>query len=976
MKRREFLKFATVAAGAVAAKDALAFDYLAPVGDPLGHYPYRGWEDLYRALWSFDWFGRTSHSVNCTGSCTWRGFVKNGILFKEEQFADYPEIESNLPPEQRKLPVYNPRGCQKGANHKEYVYGPQRVKYPLVRVGARGQGFFRKATWDEALGLVASKVVSAIDTPWSGGSHSPDAVTFFAAIPAKHHITLSGGFRLANLIGGVVCSFYDWYCDLPPGEPMTWGVQTDSCESADWFNSKYILIMGANLMETRIPDSHYFVEARYRGAKIVMVAPEYSPTSIHADLFVPIKPGTDGALCLGMANVIVGEGRFDRAYVKQFTDLPMLVRTDNGKILREADFVGPTPGLAPDADPRMRKVYLWNTAGEVPGPVIAPGSLGIPHNDPRWTLDLARFGIDPALEGSFTVTLQGGKEVTVTTVFELMKEKLAAYSPAAVSGITGIDASLVADMAREFAAAKPARIIEGAGTNHYFHNDLINRAQILLVALTGNVGTPGGGFDHYVGQEKLWAEHGFFELSFPLGRPKQRFQNTTLWTYAHADVKSDIDSILPRPLMSYIRESVANGWMPLWPKGTLDNGRDPKVLFVWGANYLNQAKGYQDVEGKLWPKLDLIVDLNFRMDSTAMYADVVLPAGSHFEKFDLSTTDLHTYVHPFTPIINLLHQSKSDWQIWRELAGALQQTGFKFTDPVPDGSTVTRDFSTLQSQFDTHHSRILGTTWDVSDDRNTCQFLLSASPETDRFNIAGPHRFANVGEMSSVPGDSIIKHPQRFPRTSEEWTSDIKEGVAYYGFQRMTEHKRPLLTLAGRQQFYLDHDWILYDFKEQLPVHKGPVDIDQYPLRWITPHGRWSIHSTWRDAKFQLRLQRGRPIVYLSPNEARARGLLDNDYVTIFNNHGRVDAHLCITPRLPDGLAMMYHGWERYTLNDGWQSPTNIRIKPTQLVGKYAQLNFRLNYWGPTGNQKDTRVDIRFKRRESSVSSAAASSAV
>jgi complex iron-sulfur molybdoenzyme family reductase subunit alpha len=188
----------------------------------------------------------------------------------------------------------------------------------------------------------------------------------------------------------------------------------------------------------------------------------------------------------------------------------------------------------------------------------------------------------------------------------------------------------------------------------------------------------------------------------------------------------------------------------------------------------------------------------------------------------------------------------------------------------------------------------------------------------------------------------------------------------------MTEHLRRLNTQTGRQQFYHDHKWIL-ELDHQLPtafptpsvntVVLNVDDPDRYPLRWNTPHGRWSIHSTWRDAKFQLRLQRGRPIVYLNPVEAAARGLQDNDLVEVFNPHGRVRMHLCISPRVPDRMAIMYHGWERYTLNDGFQSPTTIRIHPVQLIGRYGHISFRLNYWGPTGNQRDTRVEIRFVSR-------------
>ena len=898
--RREFLKTAAAAAGTLVATDALALDLLAPVADPLGAYPYRGWETLYRDLYTYDYTARSTHSMNCTGSCTWKVYVKNNIAFKEEQYADYPAINSVLP-------TYNPRGCQKGANFIEYVYGPQRVKYPLIRTGLRGEGKWRKATWAEALSLIASKITSNIS------ANGPDSVFFYSAIPAKHFVTFAGGARLANLTGAVMCSFYDWYCDLPPGEPITWGEQTDACEAADWVNSKYLILWGANLLETRIPDAHFMTEARMRGAKVVAIFPEYNPVSIHADLFVPVKPGTDGALGLAMANVIVNENLYDAAYVKQFTDFPFLVRTDNNKFLRESDVVS---GGSSD------KFYVWNAATNKA--VLVPGTWG----DTNKTLDLG--AISPALEGTYNVTTLAGVK-QVTTVFALLKAKLGSYSPSAMASVTGVNAGLIATIAREFAATKPGRIIEGAGTNHYYHNDLINRAQILLVALTGNVGKPGGGFDHYVGQEKIWPEHGFISLAYPLTTAKQRFQNTTLWTYVHAGVTSDVDSILPRTLTQYISESVNNGWMPLYPEGTLTNGKTPKVMIIWGANYINQTKGFEKVVDTLLPKLDLIVDVNYRMDTSAFYADVVLPAASFYEKWDLNSTDLHSYIHPFTPAIPPLYESKTDWQIWQALAEALQNTGFSYTDSKYG---ITRDFKTMVANFTNNGA--------IAADKDACQYLLDHAEET-----------------AGVTMDQLVAQPHRFTQTSAVWTSDIKPGVAYYGFQRMTEHLRPLNTLAGRQQFYVDHDWFL-EMGEQLPMYKPPVDVDAYPLRWITPHGRWSIHSSWRDAKFQLRLQRGRPIVYLSPGEAAKRGLVDNDKVEVFNKNGSFVTHLNISPRMPDGMAQMYHGWERTLFQKGgWQTPTTIRIKPTQLAGGYGQLKFKLNYWGPTGNQKDTRVEIR-----------------
>ncbi len=689
-----------------------------------------------------------------------------------------------------------------------------------------------------------------------------------------------------------------------------------------------------------------------------MVFPDYNATSIHADTYVPITPGTDGALCLGMAKYAIDNALHDIPYIKQFTDMPFLVRQDTGKFLRKDGRQNA------DGSPRnpaaFNTYYVWNNATRKP--VEVPGTLGSPNQ----TLDLG--AIDPALEGTFTVNPGTGKGglgwgvvgvnwgTKVTTVYSRLLKKLAPFTIQAVAKITKLDPGLIVKIANDFATIKPARIIEGAGTNHYFHNDLTNRAQILLLALTGNVGKPGTGFDHYVGQEKIWPEEAWFQLSFPYGRPAQRFQNTTLWTYVHGEAQSDVDNLYPRPIRAYIKESVRKGWMPLWPEDTLDTGRTPKVLFIWGANYVNQAKGWNDLVNTLLPKVDLIVDLNLRMDTSATYADVILPASSMFEKWDLNTTDLHTYAIPFTPVVDPLYESKPDWQIWRSLAAALAATGFQFADKVPNGTTINRNFSNLLVNFDTLN---VGAAI-VAEDRDACQFILDNAIETQGMTLDGPYRFVDDEDLNAnAPEGSIIKHPIRYTATSEAWTTSLQEGVAYHTHGRMFDELLPLKTMTGRQQFYIDHDWYLYEFKEELPTYKGLVNSDPYPLRWSTPHGRWSIHSTWRDAKFQQRLQRGRTVVYLSPDEAAARGLVDNDLVEVFNDHGAVQVHLDVSPRIPKGMALMYHGWERYQNNTGWQAPTVVRINPTQLVGKYGQLTFRLNYWGPTGNQKDTRVDIR-----------------
>lgn len=887
--------------------------------NPLETYPYRKWEDLYRRQYGWDRVVRSTHSANCTGSCSWKVFVKDGIMLREEQAADYPRINQDIPD-------YNPRGCQKGACFTEYVYSAQRLRYPLIRAGERGEGKWRRASWDEALTLIAGKLVDNIY------KHGPDTNTFFSVIPAMSPVSFAGGSRLAHFIGGVFCSFYDWYCDLPPGEPITWGVQTESCECGDWFNSKYIVLWGSNINATRIPDAHFAWEARYNGAKITCISPDYNTSSIHADQYIRINPGTDAILALAVCRYIIEHNHHDVPYVMEQTDLPFLVREDTGRFLCGRDM-----GL--EGEKADQIFYVWDEAAKTAK--AAPGSMGSPDQ----TIRLG--AISPALRGSWTVTLKDGTACKVATVMEKLVASLGdeQYTLENASARCGIPVNDIAHFAQEFATRRPAMIIHGAGVNHWYHNDLLNRAMILIVALTGNVGRNGGGFNHYVGQERVWPERGFKMLAFPKGAGKQRFQNMTMWTYCHS-AQQDPHPINGRPIEHYILESVRKGWMPLWPKNDWaalapeqmhDLSRKPRALIVWRANYLNQAKGQEAILASLWKQLDLIVDINYRMDTTALYSDVVLPSASYYEKTDLNSTDCHSFIHPFGKALDPLFESKTDWDIFdaltRKIAEVVSSRGLP---PFEDKDLEwTRDFTKLHADWSDKGALVK--------DEDACNFILGNSAETKGMTYHG-----------------LQKQPKRFVGIDEEvWNSDIEEGRAYTPFTFQTEKKRPWRTLTGRQQFYIDHPWFL-EFGEQLPIHKDAVVDSEFPFYWNTPHGRWSIHSTWRDSRLMLRLQRGEPMMYIHPKDAESRGIADNDWVRVFNNCGHAIVKAKILPGEKTGRLTMYHGWERFLgfQQGGWQSLTYIKINPTQLVGKYGHLNFKLNYWGPTGNNRDVRVNV------------------
>jgi nitrate reductase alpha subunit len=201
----------------------------------------------------------------------------------------------------------------------------------------RGLGGFVRARWDEVTEIIAAA------NAYTAKTYGPDRVIGFSPIPAMSMVSYAAGARYLSLLGGVCMSFYDWYCDLPPSSPQTWGEQTDVPESADWYNSGFIILWGSNVPQTRTPDAHFYTEARYKGTKSVVICPDYSEASKFADLWMSVKQGTDAALAMAMGHVILREFYLDRQadyfhdYARRYTDMPMLVRLakSDGRLVPE-----------------------------------------------------------------------------------------------------------------------------------------------------------------------------------------------------------------------------------------------------------------------------------------------------------------------------------------------------------------------------------------------------------------------------------------------------------------------------------------------------------------------------------------------------------------------------------------------------------------------------------------------------------------
>ncbi|TMR87869.1 molybdopterin-dependent oxidoreductase, partial [Nonomuraea basaltis] len=381
------------------------------------------WDRFYRDRWAHDKVVRSTHGVNCTGSCSWQVFVKDGLITWEHQATDYPSVGPESP-------EYEPRGCPRGASFSWYTYSPSRVRYPYVRgvllemwreararLGdavlawaeltgdperaraykrARGKGGFVRSSWDEVLELMAAAHVHTVK------EYGPDRVVGFSPIPAMSMASFAAGTRFLSMIGGTLLSFYDWYADLPIASPQVWGDQTDVPEAADWWNSRYLIMWGSNIPVTRTPDAHFMTEARYQGTKVVAVSPDYADNVKFADDWLAPHPGTDGALAMAMGHVTLTEFFRDRQvpyftdYVRKYTDLPFLVTLEpRGDAYVPRRFLTAADLGEQSENAEFKTVFLDETTGEAEVPNGSLGHRWGQEGEGRWNLDL--HGASPAL---------------------------------------------------------------------------------------------------------------------------------------------------------------------------------------------------------------------------------------------------------------------------------------------------------------------------------------------------------------------------------------------------------------------------------------------------------------------------------------------------------------------------------------------------------------------------------------------------
>ena len=815
---------------------------------------------------------------------------------------------------------------------------------------------------------------------------------------------------------------------------------------------------------------------------------------------------------------------------------------------------------------RETKLVLSLIGGDV-SPVAFP-NFAADGSNVHWTAG----GHDAVLIKNVpTKTVKGadGQSLVVATVYDLM---MANYgldrglgggnvassfdddvpgTPAWQEKITGVPRAKVIKIAHEFADTADktkgkAMVIIGAAMNHWYHMDMNYRGVINMLMMCGCVGQSGGGWAHYVGQEKLRPQTGWLPLAFGLdwSRPPRQMNGTSFfynhssqWRHEKVSIHEVLSPLADKSefsehMLDYNIQAERMGWLPSAPqlnrnplqitKDAEAAGMDPKEyviqqlksgelrfaaeapdapenfprnLFVWRSNLLgssgkgheymlkyflgtrngvmNEDLGKTDgfrpreadwVDEGATGKLDLVTTLDFRMSSTCIYSDIVLPTASWYEKDDLNTSDMHPFIHPLSTAVDPVWEARSDWEIYKGIAKKfsevaegvlgvekdfvtvpmLHDTPGELAQPfdvkdwkkgecdlipgitAPSMMVVERDFPNTFKKF-TSLGPLMeklgnggkGIGWNTDDEiellgklnhRNidegvskgrpliesaidACETVLTLAPETNG-NVAvkawealGKKTGRDHTHLAKPKHDEKIRFRdiQAQPRkiiSSPTWSGLEDEHVSYNAGYTNVHELIPWRTITGRQQFYQDHKW-MQAFGEQFVSYRPPVNtrtVDllkdkkangnkEILLNWITPHQKWGIHSTYTDNLIMLTLSRGGPIIWLSEIDAKEAGIEDNDWVEVFNANGAITSRAVVSQRVMQGMVMMYHAQERIVNVPGSEttgtrgghhnSVTRALLKPTHMIGGYAQQAWGFNYYGTVGCNRDEYVVVR-----------------
>lgn len=768
--------------------------------------------------------------------------MKNGVVTRlgpSYRYGEAQDVYGN-----RASHRWDPRCCNKGLAMLRRLYGPRRVKYPSVRKGfwewfqagfpreadgrvpekyrQRGKEPFVKVPFEKACEIVAASIENIART-YTGDAgkkllaaqgYDPamieatkgagtQCLKFRGGMPLLGATRIMGFYRMANslalldaklrqvdrdhALGARGWDNYSWHTDLPPGHTMVCGHQTIDFDLATAENAALVVCWGMNWISTKMPDGHWLSEARLKGTQVVTVACEYQSTSNKADRVILVRPGSDPALALGVAHVILEEGLYDAEYVRGHTDLPLLVRMDTLKLLRPEDVLenyrpaalrntevlkdGSSPPPALQQRRQIITESLRNEWGDFLVWNVETGKVEVITRD-----DSGRAG-PWALEGRFTVSTRESKSVEVRPVFDLIRQHAAHFTPETVSDICSVDAEAVRWLARQIAAHKSQTLIAvGMGPNHFFNNDLKDRAIFLVCALTRNVGFHGGNIGSYAGNYR----GGYFN-GLPLYVTEDPF-----------DIELD-PAKAPRTRYYYKAESAHYynyGDRPLRVGNKLFTGKThlpAPTKFVWfgnGNSILGNLKWHHDFVVNTLPRIECVVVNDWWWTASCEYADVVFAVDAwpelKYPDMTAAVTNPFFQIFPRTPL-KRTHDTRGDIEV---LAGVGQALA-KIT-----GDQRFEDYWKFvhENKVEVYLQRII-----------------------DGSTTLRGYRIEDV-EANAQRGVPALLMTRTYPKIM--------------GWEQSHENK-PHYTRTGRLEFYRDEDEFL-EHGENIPVHREPVDGTWY----------------------------------------------------------------------------------------------------------------------------------------------------
>jgi nitrate reductase alpha subunit len=747
--RREFLAALGAASFTLLGWPAMGHGLVARqgIGNPLAFYPARDWEHVYRDQYRFDRSFTFVCAPNDTHNCRLRAFVRNGVFIRAEQNYDSGRVTDLYGNAATK--AWNPRGCAKGYQTQKRVYGPYRLSGPLIRSGwkqwaddgfpslsdrpelrdtykfnSRGTDTFVKVTWDEAYRYHARASV-AIARTYSGSDGEArlrkDGYEH-EMVDACHHagtrtMKLRGGmgllgvmgkygfYRWSNMLalldhhirgvepkdalGGRLWSNYTWHGDQAPGHPFVHGLQAADCDFNELRHAKMHIQCGKNLVESKMPESHWFIELMERGAKIVVITPEYSPAGTKCNYWIRVRPGcTDTALFLGVTRLMMNRGWYDESFVTRFTDFPTLIRTDTLQRLRAADvFPDYAPGLKKDGPSYTEQHLTDEQYARIGDFVVIDQRTGRPSPLTRdqvgGRMGSGEDGLRPALSWTGAVRLADGREVEAMTVWDGYRINLADYDLPTVAEITGCDPELVERMAREIwetaSAGHAVAIHIGEGINHWFHATLCNRAQYLPLMLSGSIGRPGAGCYTWAGNYKAALFQGAEGVGPGfLGWIAEDPFAPSLDAAAHGrDVKVRKTTKDEEPAYWNHGERPLIVHTPKYGRqcftGQTHMPTPTKFLWFTNVNLFNNAKHAYDMLFNVNPLIDCIIAQDIEMTSTCEYSDIVYPALSwpEFQTFEVTASCSNPFLQIWKGGIDPVCDGRDDVVILAETADAL-----------------------------------------------------------------------------------------------------------------------------------------------------------------------------------------------------------------------------------------------------------------------------------------------------------------